>query len=142
MVKNIQLWISLLIFGVLAACSGTAPKPVAMKGLVTGQPGMNIYTDKDPGETLPLPRAYEMAPPVVPHSVSGLAITLAANDCIDCHMEGDEVDDGHIATRIPESHLVNKFTGERASDGVVGVRYNCLQCHVPQANAPSFFSQN
>ncbi len=139
--KNIRHWVYSSLLMLIAASLAIVSGTVYSQGLVTGKPGMNRYTDKEPGETQPLERAYEIAPPAVPHSVAGMEITRTANDCMDCHMDGDELDAGHIATKIPESHLVNEFTGEKAEQGVVGIRYNCLQCHVPQADAPDFFSQ-
>ena len=104
-------------------------------GLATGEPGMNIYPAGDPGETAVLDRPYETAPPLVPHTIEGLTINRAANDCLDCHLEGDELDEGHVATKVPPSHFVNKYTGAEAKNGVTGTRYLCLQCHVPQAEA-------
>ncbi len=104
-------------------------------GLATGEPGMNIYPAGEAGETAVLDRPYETAPPLVPHSVAGLTINRAANDCLDCHFEGDELNDGHVATKVPPSHFVNEYTGAEAKNGVIGTRYMCLQCHVPQAEA-------
>jgi len=104
-------------------------------GLATGELGMNIYPAHDPGETAVLDRPYETAPPLVPHSIEGLTINRAANDCLDCHLEGDELDEGHVATKVPPSHFVNQYTGAVAKNGVTGTRYMCLQCHVPQAEA-------
>jgi cytochrome c-type protein NapB len=104
-------------------------------GLATGEPGMNLYPAGDPGETAVLNRPYETAPPLVPHSIEGLTINRTANDCLDCHLEGGELDDGHVATKVPPSHLVNEYTGAEAESGVIGTRYLCLQCHVPQAEA-------
>jgi len=103
--------------------------------LATGEPGMNIYPAGEPGETAVLDRPYETAPPLVPHSIEGLTINRATNECLDCHLEGDELDDGHVATKVPPSHVVNKYTGAEAKNGVTGTRYLCLQCHVPQAEA-------
>jgi len=104
-------------------------------GLATGEPGVNIYPAGDPGETAVLDRPYETAPPLIPHSIEGLTINRTANDCLDCHLEGDELDDGHVPTKVPPSHLVNEYTGAEAESGVIGTRYLCLQCHVPQAEA-------
>jgi nitrate reductase cytochrome c-type subunit len=123
-----------LIAAVAFAGVGVADGPGAA-GLATGEPGMNVYPSGGPGETRPLERPYEIAPPLVPHDVSGLVVNRAGNDCLDCHLDGMEVDEGHVATRIPPSHHENPRTHERVVDGVVGTRYNCLQCHVPQGVA-------
>lgn len=104
---------------------------------VARNPGMNEYVAGEPGETRPLARPYDNAPPLVPHSTDGMTLARTQNDCLDCHIEGDEVDDGHVATKIPASHFVNEFTGTKTTTTVVGNRYYCLQCHVPQAN-PSY----
>ncbi len=127
--------VAIVMLGLLVvfACQSGNHAKYGAAGLATGQPGMNTYPSADPGETSVLPRAYAGAPPVVPHSVVGLMIDRTTNDCLDCHLEGDEVEEGHVATAVPQSHFVNEHTGARTVDGVTGVRYNCLQCHVPQA---------
>jgi nitrate reductase cytochrome c-type subunit len=104
-------------------------------GLARGEAGMNTYPAGDPGETTVLNRPYETAPPLVPHSIEGLTITRSTNDCLDCHLEGDELDEGHVATKVPASHFVNPYTGAEVKNEVTGTRYMCLQCHVPQAEA-------
>jgi cytochrome c-type protein NapB len=92
-------------------------------GLATGEPGMNLYPAGDPGETAVLNRPYETAPPLVPHSIEGLTINRTANDCLDCHLEGGELDDGHVATKVPPSHLVNEYTGAEAESGVIEAEF-------------------
>lgn len=98
-----------------------------------GQPGMNTYPTSAPGQTKKLERPYNGAPPLIPHSVEGLGITRSSNDCLSCHSEGIEVEKGHIATKVPPSHYVNEYTGEQTKEQVIGLRYNCIQCHVPQS---------
>ena len=93
---------------------------------------MNQYIEDMPGESVPLEREYESAPPKVPHSVDDLAPTREDNQCFDCHFEGMELDVGHTATKIPKSHFTNEYSNEKKEDQVIGIRYNCLQCHVPQ----------
>ncbi len=133
-----SMWLMIFSIVLIAACSGTvkhepAPRKVFEgKGLVTDNPGMNSWTDGEPGETAPLPRGYEIAPPVIPHSIVDFEISRDANDCIDCHLDGEEFDDGHVATKIPASHKLNSHNGETVEDGVMGIRYNCVQCHVAQ----------
>ena len=103
-------------------------------GLITGEPGKIVYPDGSPGETSTMERSYEIAPPFIPHDVSDLELSRSTNDCFDCHSEGVEVDEGHTATMIPPTHYYNASTGEQ-EDEVLGIRYNCLQCHVQQATA-------
>ncbi len=98
-----------------------------------GQPGMNTYSSRPPGQTKNLERPYRGAPPLIPHSTEGFGITRSSNDCLMCHAEGMELGKGHIATKVPPSHYVNEYTGEQTKERVIGLRFNCLQCHVPQS---------
>ncbi len=102
-------------------------------GLASGEPGMNIYPDSAPGETKRIDRPFKGAPPLVPHDVVEFNISRSANDCLDCHLEGVEIEEGHVATQVPPSHYLNEYRGEEQKDQVTGIRYNCLQCHLPQA---------
>ena len=102
-------------------------------GVAMDQPGMNLYSAGPPGQTEKLERPYKGAPPLIPHSLEGLGITKSSNDCLGCHSEGIEVEEGHTATKVPPSHYVNEYTGKQEKEQVAGVRYNCLQCHVPQS---------
>lgn len=120
-------------FSACALAAAAAGKVFSGKGLQTGKPGMNTYTDQSPGSTAPLPRPYPGAPPLIPHSVEGLSITRAANDCLGCHLEGVEAAEGHKATKVPASHFTNPFTKEERTDRSLGMRYNCRQCHALRA---------
>lgn len=127
-----KLWLTAAVMAAaLAAAAGG--KVFTGKGLQTGQPGANRYTDQAPGSTRPLPRPYPGAPPLIPHSIDGLSVTRASNDCLSCHLDGTEVAEGHSATKVPASHFTNPYTQETKQGEVVGTRYNCLQCHAPQA---------
>jgi nitrate reductase cytochrome c-type subunit len=108
------------------------------RGAAIGQPGMNIYPTSQPGETKKLERPYKGAPPLIPHSIKGLEITRSTNHCLGCHSEGIEVEKGHIATKVPPSHYVNEYTGQQTKEQVIGLRFNCLQCHVPQSQEDPF----
>ncbi len=131
---KISLILLLLPFAILLTCS-TPPRVVFEgDGLVTGEPGMNSYPEEEPGETTPFERVYENAPPSVPHSIADFSIDRESNDCLDCHLEGEEMDEDHIATKIPPTHFTNEYRQESVEDGVTGIRYNCTQCHVQQAN--------
>lgn len=123
----------LLFLGIMFASSTLSQKVFHGSGLAIGQPGMNTYPTSPPGETTKLERPYVSAPPLVPHSVVEFNIGRSANDCLNCHLEGMELEEGHTATKVPRSHYVNEYTGERRKDQVTGMRYNCLQCHLPQA---------
>ncbi len=116
-----------------------------------------------PGTAPRFERAYVNAPPMIPHSVDGLLpITKDNNQCLGCHMP--DVAKGVGAIPIPPSHFTNYRpetvlkNGELVKEGkVVGPkgdignvsdiklakkklnhlyqgRFNCSQCHAPQAN--------
>lgn len=121
------------IFILVIAVSCTKISKVYAEGLVTGQPGMNVYTSSQPGETEKLERPYEIAPPLVPHDIVDFEISRSANDCLECHYDGLEDEHGvYIATKAPPSHYINEYSKEQTKEQVIGIRYLCLQCHVPQ----------
>jgi nitrate reductase cytochrome c-type subunit len=121
----------LVVVPVVIAAEGSP----GTSGLIKGEPGMIEYPEGSPGETVLLERSYEIAPPFIPHDVSELQVNRSTNDCIDCHLDGMELDEGHTATKIPLSHISNQYSGESKEGEVMGIRYNCIQCHVPQAMA-------
>jgi len=117
------------------------------------------YSDAAPGTSKRFKRAFQDAPPMIPHSVEGLLpITKDNNQCLTCHMP--DVAPSMGATPIPPTHFTNfrpetKLTadGKIVKDGEVVVntadkkiakfkklnhlyqgRFNCSQCHAPQAN--------
>ncbi len=134
-------WALPLIIFLLGACAVTGGTVYKERGLVTGKAGMNTYQAKEPGETSPIERPYAIAPPLVPHSLAGLTINRPENECMECHLEGVEIEKGHLATKIPPSHFHNEYTGETRTDGVIGIRYNCVQCHVLQSDEKPPVSQ-
>lgn len=93
------------------------------------------HGDKRPGQSERLPRAWEGAPPVIPHSLRGLTpITAKNNACARCHGRAG-------ATSGPPPAPPSHFVDLREAPGVVrpqiaASRYNCTACHVPQTNAP------
>ncbi len=118
------------------------------------------YNRPAPGEAPVFERAFLNAPPMIPHSVDGLLpITQNNNQCLGCHMP--DVAKGVGATPIPTSHFTNyrpttKMEGDKVvkegkvlgkdntsdiilakakkSDKLYQGRFNCSQCHAPQAN--------
>jgi cytochrome c-type protein NapB len=85
-----------------------------------------------------LPTAFAEAPPLIPHSIEDATpMTLRKNKCLKCHNDQDlwqVVKDADQPSPMPESHYVDL----RSEPGVIrkkviGSRYFCLQCHVPQA---------
>ena len=95
-------------------------------------------------------RAFENAPPMIPHDVDGmLPITINNNQCISCH--APEVASSVGALPYPKSHMINFRPNSRAIAGantssedmkdvkitslnkLSGSRFNCSQCHAPQS---------
>jgi cytochrome c-type protein NapB len=138
LLRNPELFFLILVT-VLVALGASSQRVAGGGGLTMGQPGMNTFPETAPGETTKLERAYPGAPPFVPHSVVGLSISRSTNDCLDCHAEGIEVEEGHVATKVPPSHYTNDYSKEQREDQVIGMRYNCLQCHLPQSSEDSPF---
>lgn len=118
-----------------------------------------VYIKKAAGESQIIERAFENAPPMIPHDVEGmLPITINNNACTGCHTPG--VAESLNATPIPESHFTNfrpdtslskdgliekegkvvlntsdfKTVGKKLNQ-VSNTRFNCSQCHAPQSMA-------
>ena len=89
----------------------------------------------DPGDRPSLPRAFEGAPPLVPHGMGDyLPITREDNLCVDCHAitEAEEGD----PTPLPASHYTDlRRTPGELGEVVVGARWVCVSCHVPPTGA-------
>jgi len=124
------------------------------------------YTDAAPGTSKRFDRAFENAPPMIPHSVEGLLpITKNNNQCLGCHMP--DVAPSMGATPIPPSHFRNfrpmtalgpngevlkeGHAVENTSDIKMVVRkqeklyqgrFNCSQCHAPQAEVEPAVKNN
>lgn len=71
-------------------------------------------------------RPYENAPPLIPHDIEDYRITRSENPCLGCHLDFYEV---------PLSHFLNEHTNQQKYGEVTGIRYNCIQCHLPK-NSP------
>jgi len=120
------------------------------------------YHAAAPGTSKKIPRAFQDAPPMIPHDTTGmLPITKDNNQCLACHMPDVAVSMG--ATPIPISHFTNfrpktavvgdeilkngKVVKNTSSENLANVsikvdtkeqklypgRFNCTQCHAPQA---------
>jgi cytochrome c-type protein NapB len=92
------------------------------------------YPATDPSASGALPRAWEGAPPQIPHNIADfLPINAESNQCIRCHdkpaMMGKRKVKG-IPTPMPESHYVKADDGKLSR---AGSRHVCTQCHAPQA---------
>ena len=120
------------------------------------------YHSAAPGSSKKFKRAYQDAPPMIPHDTTGmLPITKDNNQCLMCHMPDMASSMG--ATPIPVSHFTNfrpktevvgdeilkngKVIKNTSSEKLANVsinvdkgeqklyagRFNCTQCHAPQA---------
>ncbi|MFC3848086.1 nitrate reductase cytochrome c-type subunit [Helicobacter baculiformis] len=100
------------------------------------------FHKKPPGESQRFERAYENAPPMIPHDTTGLLpITKESNQCLGCH--APDVASSVGATPVPKSHLFDFRNNHPTKDGNVSdARFNCTQCHAPQANAQPLVKNN
>lgn len=92
------------------------------------------YSDLEPEDSDSLPRAFPGAPPQVPHEIESLLpIAAVDNACLECHDKPRHIGK-KSSTRAPMSESHYSVKGERKKDWkMAGLRYNCTQCHVPQA---------
>jgi cytochrome c-type protein NapB len=94
---------------------------------------MKTYVGKRPGTQAPVARTFSTQPPVIPHATENFdEINLEGNQCLDCH--GANNYKKKKAPEIGKSHFVTR-DGETLSQASAR-RYNCVQCHVPQVDAP------
>ena len=158
----------------LDAVAESPPKSDVVAGTVTeeslGLRKTNLYTEESEtageatsygkeaaGSSTRFDRAFENAPPMIPHDVEGmLPIKVGNNACTGCHLP--EVAEGMKATPIPASHFASfrpetgmaadgKITKEGKEvdntsdfktvahklDKLSNARFNCSQCHAPQS---------
>ena len=124
---------------------------------------MTKYGKNSAGKSKTIARAFQDAPPMIPHDVDGmLPITIKNNACTGCH--APEVAPSMGALAYPKSHMTDfrpktgiASDGRITKDGVgvdntssdklkyvsikstagrlSGARFNCTQCHAPQSNA-------
>lgn len=111
------------------------------------------YSTDAAGTSKKIPRAFQDAPPMIPHDTEGmLPITINDNQCVGCHMPEVAKDMG--ATPIPTSHFTDfrphpsydgkdfklsadtmkNDTSIKKLDSLAGARFNCSQCHAPQSD--------
>ena len=115
-------------------------------------PAETKYGTSAPMSGYKIERAYQNAPPMIPHDVEGmLEITPQNNMCIGCH--DVSVAESMTATPIPKSHYIDfrpkhKLTGEKFEKSIDNMknevsikpietishaRFNCTACHAPQS---------
>jgi len=117
-------------------------------------PEPTSYRTEAQGKATKIKRAFQDAPPMIPHSVDGLLpITKDYNACTGCHMPDVAMYMDPKPTPIPPSHFMDmrphhKFDGKKFEkainnynnetdvkkiDHLYQGRYNCSQCHAPQS---------
>uniref|UniRef100_UPI004048BCFB nitrate reductase cytochrome c-type subunit n=1 Tax=Aliarcobacter sp. TaxID=2321116 RepID=UPI004048BCFB len=115
-------------------------------------PDETKYGTSAPMSGYKIERAYQNAPPMIPHDVEGmLDVTPQNNSCIGCH--DASIAESMGATAIPKSHYIDfrpkhKLDGEnfvkkidnmknevsiKPIDTISNARFNCNACHAPQS---------
>lgn len=97
------------------------------------------YSRTKPKKSELLPRAYADVPPQIPHRVDEyLPITAEDNQCLDCHEQPDLIGKAKKGkSPMPRDHYIDlRSSSDEMSEEIVGARFNCTQCHVPQSGAP------
>ena len=110
------------------------------------------YVGASAGTSTRFKRAYQDAPPMIPHDVGDfLPVTASNNACTGCHMP--EIAPAMGATPIPKSHFLDmrpkhNYDGKVFSKSIDNMknetdvkeitymsnaRFNCTQCHAPQS---------
>ncbi len=122
------------------------------------------YSKATAGTSTKIERAFQDAPPMIPHDVEGMVpITINNNQCTGCHMPGVAESLVPPATPWPSSHMKdfrpstgiakdgritksgkavdNTSSSKRAymsikdnNGQLTGARFNCTQCHATQSN--------
>lgn len=116
------------------------------------KPDETQYSESMAGSGHKFKRAFQDAPPMIPHSVEGmLPVQINNNQCVSCH--APEVASSLGALPYPESHMIDfrpkhKFDGQKFEKAVdpmknevsikkisqlSGSRFNCTLCHAPQS---------
>ena len=85
-----------------------------------------------PGKVKLFKKSFVTAPPMIPHSIAGMTpIKIGQNQCLACHMPQSAK--AMNITPIPADHFVDTFDKDKKTRRIAGSRYNCTQCHAPQA---------
>ncbi len=152
--------ISLVILMILTSCSQNVKEKASIDEDQLGFISADVSSEETnlikkalvaeiaPGHSEKIERAFENAPPLIPHTTTGFfPITIKSNICLSCHIpeKAKEID----GVPLPETHFVN-LRPEIVDEGGIlkvpedeGVNhqkledmnqayYNCSQCHVPQ----------
>ncbi len=114
-------------------------------------PAKPVYSTTAPGESQKIERAFENAPPMIPHNTEGFfPITIDKNICLTCHMPA--LAEAAKSIPLPETHftslrpqiekegdlyhlydLDNQVVKSKTPDVLSHAYFSCNQCHVPLA---------
>ena len=179
-INKVTLSLAVVATIVLTGCNGAVKQQEIVKSNITeaslGLRKTDLYSEASDtfgskakysttyaGSGHKISRAFQDAPPMIPHDVEGmLPIKINDNQCISCHMP--EVAASMGATSIPVSHLTDfrpkhKMVGQKFNKTIdnmknqmaisknkegklTGARFNCTQCHAPQSTAPLAVENN
>ena len=119
------------------ALAFAAESAKSMRGIDVAAPDqtaeVKTYVGKRPGTQAPVARTFSTQPPVIPHAVENFdEINLEGNQCMDCHSAANFKKKN--APKVGDSHFINR-DGQKLEEAS-SARYNCVQCHVPQVDAP------
>jgi len=112
---------------------------------------MPEYIALEEGESQTFDRAFENAPPMIPHKVTGLVpIKIDDNECLRCHLANKVKE--YNAPILPKSHFTkyrpeiveeeglykvdaddNEVVAVDLGSKMSGAMFNCTLCHAPQA---------
>jgi cytochrome c-type protein NapB len=106
----------------------------------TPDPIVAATTAKEPGENELLGAYFSESPPSISHDIEGLVpIKLDENLCLGCHDLFDEIGNETgpgDPTPMPASHYTDlRRNPDEVTSTLIGARFVCTQCHVPQADA-------
>jgi cytochrome c-type protein NapB len=132
----------LVLLLALAGCSPGGPQSQGLTAEDIGLSASDVFDtpdpespqpdSSDPGEGDAVARAFDGAPPAIPHAIDDfLPITRDENGCLMCHTDAD------MAPVVSESHYIDlrNKPGE-VRDEIAGARQVCVSCHVPLTDAP------
>jgi len=172
--KNTLLGLVILSSIFIAGCTDANKTYSTVKEESLGLRKTNLYTEdttsgdktmygkSEPMSGYKIKRAFQDAPPMIPHSTEGLLpISINNNSCTGCH--DPAVAESMGATAIPKSHFINfrpahmyslkegfKKTADVMKNEVSikeiptlsGSRFSCTQCHAPQSTGKLALKNN
>lgn len=133
-----------VILAVVATVGAMAISPPAMAEVQSLRGGVDIATPDTPPEDTtqlgakpglqkPIARSFQQQPPLIPHATMYFDdINLEENQCLSCHDVTTYKE--KRAPKIGKSHFLDR--DGKVQKAVSKSRYACVQCHVPQTDAP------